>query len=154
MTNPFVDDCLILTVADWSIRHRLKIKVSSNLVHTVSTSSNKQLDEYVWKIDENYRYEYDETNTEFKGVTGYTYVLYSQQWLNESFYYLTSDNGTVWSHQVTIWIPDELDSELSHAAFLAIGGGNHRDTPGYNSDEQTFMRALAVMANTVTVYIS
>ena len=43
------------------------------------TSLCNALDEYVWKVDENYKYEFYEENTEFEHVTAYTYLLYSQQ---------------------------------------------------------------------------
>ena len=44
------------------------------------------LDEYVWKIDENYSYELIQTNTDYKRVTGYTFKMTSQKWLNETYW--------------------------------------------------------------------
>ena len=44
------------------------------------------LDEYVWKIDENYSYELIQTNTDFRRVTGYTFKMTSQKWLNETYW--------------------------------------------------------------------
>ena len=44
------------------------------------------LDEYVWKIDENYSYELIQTNTDYKRVTGYTFKMRSQKWLNETYW--------------------------------------------------------------------
>ena len=44
------------------------------------------LDEYVWKIDENYSYELIQTNTDFRRVTAYSFKMTSQKWLNETYW--------------------------------------------------------------------
>ena len=91
-------------------------------------------DEYVWKKDENYRYEfYETTEDKYENVVGYTYKLFSQKWLNETFYELSNsgeahpDGGQIWWHWVTIWVPHNLDPEMAKASFLSIGGSNNRD---------------------------
>ena len=104
-------------------------------------------------MDENFAYELVEETSKFAGVVGHHYRMYSQKWLNESYYYLKSDKGAVWSHQVTIWVPDELDPDLAHASFLAIGGGNYGPEPNYNYVEQKMIRTLAVLTKSITVFI-
>merc|ERR1712227_1100964 len=49
------------------------------------------LDEYVWRKDDNYNWELVDTTDEFPGLTGYVFLLTSQQWLNESYYYIKND---------------------------------------------------------------
>jgi hypothetical protein len=39
------------------------------------------------------------------GVTGYTFKMESQKWLDESIYYVQNHGNAVWTHWVTIWVP-------------------------------------------------
>ena len=92
-----------------------------------------EFDEYVWKKDENYRWEIKETYDQFEDVIGYSMLLYSQQWLDDSIYYIEREGpgSVVWSHWVNIWIPrsKKLDKDLLDAAILFIDGGKNSAGP-------------------------
>merc|ERR1712110_1211578 len=94
------------------------------------------LDEYVWKKDENYKYELRETYTDYPGITGYTLWMQSQQWLNESYYYIEDDHSTIWKHWVTIYVPDDkiLDRDLMDTALMLIDGGHNSQNPTNHKD--------------------
>merc|ERR1719402_845077 len=83
------------------------------------------LDEYVWKKDENYKWELKETYTQFPGLTGYAFLLTSQQWLNETYYTIKNDGTTIWKHWVNMWVPDDktVDRSLMDTAVMLIDGG-------------------------------
>ena len=96
-------------------------------------SQCNEFDEYVWKKDENYKWEIKETYNQFDDVIGYSMFLHSQQWLDDSIYYIEREGpgSVVWSHWVNIWIPrtKRLDKDLLDAAILFIDGGKNSAGP-------------------------
>ena len=92
-----------------------------------------EFDEYVWRKDENYKWEIVETYTQFSGVTGYAILLHSQKWLDDSIYYIEREGpgSVVWSHWVNVWIPTgaNVDKELIDSAILFVDGGKNSAGP-------------------------
>lgn len=115
-------------------------------------------DEYVWRRDNNYKWEIVETYTEYDGVTGYAILLHSQQWLDSSVYYIEREGpgATVWSHWVNVWIPSgrTLDSDLLDSAILFVDGGkNSAGPPSLNDKYVKLGRLLCSITGLVYVNI-
>ena len=83
------------------------------------------LDEYVWRDDGAFSYEMISKNENHRGVTGYAYKMYSQKWLNESFWTHNVEPGQKWFHYVTIWVPDNFREDLKDSAMLCVRGGSN-----------------------------
>jgi len=89
------------------------------------------MDEYVWRKDPNYKWELRQTITDYKGITGYTFYLTSQQWLDDRYYKIRDDGSSIWKHWAVMWVPNDkiIDRELMDTAFMLIDGGKNGNTP-------------------------
>ena len=71
-------------------------------------------------------------------VIGYSVLLHSQKWLNESYYYIKREGpgNVVWNHWVNVWVPREkvLDKELLDSAILFVDGDRQADKPPSQGD--------------------
>ena len=63
----------------------------------------------------------------FQVLQGYVFELSSQQWLDESIYYIKNygEGSVIWKHWVNVWVPKDrkIDQELLDSAILFIDGG-------------------------------
>ena len=96
------------------------------------------LDEYVWRKDPNYKWEVVETYDQYPNVIGYAVMLESQQWLDDSIYFIQKygPGNVVWKHWVNVWVPREkvLDKELLDSAILFVDGDRQADKPPSQDD--------------------
>ena len=111
-------------------------------------------DEYVWRKDGVFSYELVGTNNHYRGVTGYGYKMYSQKWLNATYWNHNVEPGQNWFHYVTVWIPDKPRTDLTNSAMLCIrGGSNTASGPGYSNLENNLLRVIAQTTGSVTAVI-
>ena len=65
----------------------------------------------------------------FQVLQGYVFELSSQQWLDESIYYIKNygEGSVIWKHWVNVWVPKDrkIDKELLDSAILFIDGGSN-----------------------------
>jgi len=96
------------------------------------------LDEYVWRRDPNYKWHVVETYDQYPNVIGYSVMLESQQWLDESIYYIQKygPGSVVWKHWVNVWVPrgKVLDKDLLDSAILFVDGESQKDNPPSQDD--------------------
>ena len=66
-------------------------------------------------------------------VKGYSILMESQQWLDESIYYIKKEGpgSVIWKHWINIWIPrdEKIDKDLLDSAILFVDGGTTRNKP-------------------------
>lgn len=90
-------------------------------------------------------------------VIGYSVLLHSQKWLNESYYYIKREGpgNVVWNHWVNVWVPRErkVDPELLDSAIMLIDGSSNSGKPP--SLDDTFVKIGRVLSSiTGLMYIN
>jgi len=119
----------------------------------VSLISATPLDDYVWKPDSHYGYEYLEgqeihgrTADGTKSYTGYMLNVTSQQWLTPE-----DVTQSIWWHILVVIVPSEVNYQAN--ATLWVTGGNNNYPMGLptNMDEDIWASAsLAMNSGTIT----
>ena len=74
------------------------------------------IDDYVWRPDPNYKWEYLGANTDIHGRsvkgdhtwTGYTLNVTSQAWLTDADFAPNSEMKSIWWHIMVVIVPDEI----------------------------------------------
>ena len=116
----------------------------------VDPANGTALDRYIAEADPTYKWEYNGTKQTgiIPGITGYTayqVILTSQQWLTEA----EAGDCSVWTHDMVVFIPDNLDKSIDTAAMFITEG---LDPPTSKNDkEQNFLLAAACAVGTRSV---
>lgn len=124
---------------------KLLIGLVSLLLCSLSLST--PLDDYVWKADDNYKWE-ELPEFAFEGkIAGRAYKAHvlnmtSQRWLTDDAFSPTSPAKSIWWHYLVVIVPEEV--KWNRNASLWITGGSMGDSPPKASDED--IRVSAALA--------
>ena len=109
------------------------------LFHQLFAVSGTALDDYVWKFDENYKWEYMGAEYDMHGHdvknehtwTGYVLNVTSQKWLTDADFSPDSPAKSIWYHWLVVIIPDEIKHPNNGTMWITgggVGGPPHQDS--------------------------
>ena len=101
------------------------------------------LDDYIAAPDPYYNYSFSGVTREGNGWTAYMYIMTSQKWMTEA-----EVNHPIWTHQLAVIIPHEIDVSLDSALIYITGGDNKNMNNFPHADDEGLLIAgtLAVKA--------
>lgn len=125
------------------------------LFNIIKLISSTPLDDYVWKDDDNYKYEdlgekgmwTGKFGT--RGYTGYTLNMTSQRWLTDADFSASSQSGSIWWHYLVVIVPDDVEFTTNSTLYIT-GGGNDPNSPPSPDDEDIIVTA-AIATGTKTI---
>jgi PhoPQ-activated pathogenicity-related protein len=116
----------------------------------LSRATATPLDDYVWKPDDNYKWENLGETIEGRSVdglhrwTGYMLNVTSQQWLTPEDVDLS-----VWWHVLVVIVPENVDFSRN-ATMWVTGGSNSPGLPSATDEDILLSAALAMGTGTIT----
>lgn len=125
------------------------LKLCAAALLFLSCAFAADLDDYVWREDENYGWvdmgpEYQIKGTfKNRGYTGYTLNMTSQRWLTDADFSPDSQAGSIWWHYLVVIVPDEV--RYTRNASLWITGGSQGSSPPTGTDEDILVSAALAM---------
>lgn len=95
----------------------------------LQTAFATDLDDYVWKTDENFGYvymgeEYDMHGRDIHGThtwTGYVLNMTSQKWLTDEDFSESSQSKSLWWHYLVVIVPDEIKFKSNGTLYITGG---------------------------------
>ena len=114
------------------------------------------LDEYVWKPDDNYKWEYMGPEYDMEGHSiggkaswkGYVLNVTSQRWLTDADFSPDSPSGSIWWHMMVVIVPNEI--KYKNNATMWVTGGGMGGPPSKDSEDIVLAASLAMGMGVIT----
>lgn len=113
------------------------------------------LDDYVWKQDDNYKYEDLGEKGMFtgkfgtRGYTGYTLNMTSQRWLTDADFSEGSQSGSIWWHYLVVIVPDDVEYTRNGTLYITGGSNDPNSPPPVDSEDVIITAAFATGTKTI-----
>ena len=126
------------------------------LFYLVSLITSTPLDDYVWKPDDNYKWEDLGEKGMFtgkfgtRGYTGYTLNMTSQRWLTDADFSASSQSGSIWWHYLVVIVPDDVEYSRNGTLYITGGSNDASAPPPTDSEDVIITAAFATGTKTIT----
>jgi len=127
-----------------------------SLLTALAVAAATPLDDYVWRVDENYgwvdmgpEYVLKGKLSGNRGWTGYLLNMTSQRWLTDADFSPSSQAKSIWWHHLVVIVPDNLQF-TRNASLWITGGGQGNGPPSATSEDILVSAALACSVGSIT----
>ena len=128
-----------------------------SFLYIVATSLGNDLDDYVWKFDPAYKWEYMGAETDIHGHnlkgdhlwTGYLLNVTSQHWLTDADFSPNSEMKSLWWHYLVVIVPNEIKYPNNGTLWIT-GGSNGNSLPTAHDFDIVLAASLAMGMGTIT----